>query len=108
MIDRAGHHEQQVRKPVDMADEELVDGRLQRNHPSLGAAADRARKVKRGARLDAAGQDEVRQRREVGLEPIDELLEALDIRVLEDRFCDAGRDLSFGSASRAPSASRSR
>jgi hypothetical protein len=48
--------------------------------------------VKRGAWLDAAGQYEVRQRREVGLEPIDELLEALDIGILEDRLCDAGRN----------------
>ncbi len=108
MIDRPRHDEQQVGQPVDIPDQKLMDGRLQRNHPPLGAAADRARKVERGARLGAAGQDEVRQRREGHLEPIDELLEALDIGILSATLVTRGEILSPGSASRAPSANRSR
>jgi hypothetical protein len=92
MIDRARHHEQQVREPVDIPDQELVDGRLQPDHPPLGAPADRPREVKRGAWRGAAGQDEMRQRRQVGLEPIDELLEPFDISLVEDRFGDARRN----------------
>ena len=92
MIDRARHHEEQIREPVDIPDQKLVNGWPQRDHPPLGTAADGARKVKRGARLGAARQDKVRQRSEVGLEPIDELLEALDIAILKDRLCDAGRN----------------
>jgi len=93
MIDRPRHDEQQVGQPVDVPDQKLMDGRLQRNHPPLGAAADRARKVERGASLGTAGQDEVRQRREGHLEPIDELLEAIDIGIPKRHLGDAWRDL---------------
>jgi hypothetical protein len=93
MVDRSRHDEQQVGEPVDVPDQELVDGRPQRHHPSLGAAADGAREVQRGAWLGTAWQDEVRERREAGLEPIDDLLEALDIGVLQDRLRHAGGNL---------------
>ena len=48
---------------------------------ALGAAADGARDVQRGAGRGAAGENEAAQRRQLGFEPIDQLLEARDVVV---------------------------
>ncbi len=45
----------------------------------LGAPADRARQVQQRAGGRSAGQDEPAQRRQLRLEPIDRLLERLDV-----------------------------
>ena len=86
MIDDAREDEQQVGQPVDVPHQDRVDGGRERNHPPLGAAADRPRDVERGAGRGAAGQDEVRQRRQFGLEPIDERFEPRDIGVADERL----------------------
>ena len=39
-VDDARHHEQQIGQPVDVAHQDRVDGRVERDHPPLGAAAD--------------------------------------------------------------------
>ena len=75
MIDDAREHEQQIGQPVDVADEHRVDRRLERDHPALGAAADRARDVQRGAGGVPPARMKRRERRQLGLEPIDQLLE---------------------------------
>jgi len=95
MIDGPRHHKQQIGEPVDVPNQDQVDWRPQRHHPALCAAADRAGKMQPGAGLDAAGKNKMRERRQLGFEPIDELLEALDIRVVKHRLRDAGRNL-FG------------
>ena len=46
---------------------------------ALGAAADGPRQVQQRAGRRSAGQDEPAQRRQFGFEPIDRLLEALDV-----------------------------
>ena len=83
MVDRARHDEQQIGQPVDVSNQDRVDRRLQRHHPPFGTAADRPRQCSARARLDAAGENEVRERRQLALEPIDQLLEPLDIGVSE-------------------------
>ena len=96
MIDRARHDEQHIREPVDVSNQDLVERRLQRHHAPLRTTADRPRHVQRRARLDAAREDKMRERGEIGLEPIDELLEALDVSVMKHRLRDAGSDLLGG------------
>jgi hypothetical protein len=92
MVNRTRHHEQQIGEPVDIPDQDLVDRRPQRHHAPLRTPADRPRHVQRGTGLDAAGEDKMRERGEIGLEPIDQLLEALDIAVMKHRLGDAGGD----------------
>ena len=90
MVDRARHDEEQVREPVDVSNQDLVDRRLERHHAPLRTTADRPRHVQRCACLDAAREDKMRERGEIGLEPIDQLLEALDVGVVKRRFRHAG------------------
>ena len=90
MVDRTRHHEQQIGEPVDIPNQDLVDRRLQRDHAPFRAAADRPRDVERGAGFDAAREDKMRERGKIRLEPIDQLLEALDIGVMKRGFRDAG------------------
>jgi len=92
MVDRPCHHEQQIGEPVDIPNQNLIDRRLQGHHAPLRAAADRPRHMQRGAGLDAACEDKPSERGKIGLEPIDELLEALDIGVMKRRLRDAGRN----------------
>ena len=50
MIDRPGHHEQQVRQTIQVDDEERLDrSATERDHAPLGAAAHRARQVQQRA-----------------------------------------------------------
>ena len=93
MIDDAGEDEEQIGQPVDVAQQHRIDRRIERHHAALGAPADRARDVERGAGRRAAGEDEAAQRRQLGLEPIDQLLEPDDVVVADDRFGDARREL---------------
>ena len=65
--------------------------------------------MQRGAGRRAAGEDEAPQRRQLGLEPIDQLLEPRDVVVAERAPSSRGRRACrAGSASWAPSANRSR
>ena len=48
-VDGAREHEQQVGQAVDVAQQHGIDGRLERDHAALGAAADGPRDVQRGA-----------------------------------------------------------
>ena len=93
---RARHHEQQIGQAVDVAQQHGIDRRLERDHPALGAPAHRPRHVQRGAAGTAAGQDESPERRHLGFETIDELLEARDVGVAEGRLGDAGGELVGG------------
>jgi hypothetical protein len=90
MVDRTRHHEQHIGEPVDIPNQDLVDWRLQRNHPPFRAAADRPRHVQRGAGPDTTREDKMRERGKIRLEPIDQLLEALDIGVMKRHLRDAG------------------
>ena len=79
----AGEDEEQVGEPVQVHERELVDlhllGRLERL--PLGAAADRARDVQPRSGLGAARQDEARQVRQLGVEPVAVVLERGDLLV---------------------------
>ena len=92
MVHRTRHHEQQIGEPVDIPNQDLIDRRLQRHHAPLRSAADGPRHVQRGAGLDAPREDKMRERGEIRLEPIDQLLEALDIGVMKRRLRDARGD----------------
>ena len=92
MIDPPSHHEQQIGEPVDIPNQHFIDRRLQCHNAPFRTAADRPRDVQCGAGLDAAREDKMRERGQIGLEPIDQLLEAVDIGVMKGRFRDAGRN----------------
>jgi hypothetical protein len=96
MVDRARHDEEQVREPVDVSNQDLVERRLERHHAPLRTPADRPRHVQHGAGRDATREDKMRERGEFGLEPIDQLLEALDVGVMKRRLRDTGSDLLGG------------
>ena len=63
MVDPSRHDEEQVGQPVDIPKQDLIDGRLQRDHTAFRAAAHCPRQVKPRTGLDAACEDEVRERR---------------------------------------------
>ena len=82
MIHGARQHEEQIRQPVHIREQMGLDRiRAKAHDRSLGAAAYRARDVQHGAGAVAAGQNEPAQRRQLGLEPVDPALEALDVGV---------------------------
>ena len=93
MVDGARHHEQQIGQPVDIPHQDRVDRRLEHHHAALRAAADGPRQVQPRTGRDAARKNKRRERRQIGFEPIDELLEALDIGVAKRRLRDTGGDL---------------
>ena len=74
-VDHARQHEEQIGEPVEYRTMQRVGRRLERDHAALGAAADGARHMQRGAGRRAAGQNKPGQRRQLGFEPIDERLE---------------------------------
>ena len=92
MVDRARHDEQQIRESVDVSNQDLLDRRPQRDHAPFGTAADRPRHVQHGACFDAAREDKMRERWEIGLEAIDQLFEALDIGIVNHGLRHAGRN----------------
>jgi A/G-specific adenine glycosylase len=96
VIHGAGEHEQQIGQPVDVTDQDRIDWRVQRHDPPLGAAADGASDMQRGARGRAAGEDEPTQRRQRGLQTIDQLLEHYDLRVGDNGFLYPWRELLAG------------
>ncbi len=82
-IDRAGQHEQEVAQPVQVNDDRLRDVLPrcpgERDGQPLGAPADGAGQVDlRGGRR-AAGQDELRERLELVLEPVDRRFQPRDV-----------------------------
>ena len=65
----------------------------ERDASALGAAADRAREVQRAPAGDAAGEDEPAQRRQLGLEPIDQRSSRATSSSPSAAFVDARGDL---------------
>ena len=102
MIHSPREHEEQIREAIDVTEDDAFDRRLEGDDAPLGATADGPRHMQRGARLRSAGQDEAAERRSLGLEPIDQLLEPEDIAVPERDFGDAsGNSLGWISEARA-------
>ena len=93
MIGGTRQHEQQIRQAIHVANEHGVDWRLQPDDAALGSATDGARDVQGGAGGRAARENEAAQRRQLGLEPIDQLLEPLDVGIDQLRFRHAIRNL---------------
>ncbi len=58
VIDDAGEDEEQVGQAIHVAQQHRIDRRIERDHPALGAAADRPRHVERGAGRRAARENE--------------------------------------------------
>jgi hypothetical protein len=96
MIDHAREHEQQVGEAVDVSHQHAVDGWSQRHHPALRPAADRPGHVQRRTRGTPARQNETPERRQLGFEPIDQLLEPRHIVVAKHGFRDPGGELFAG------------
>ena len=92
MVGDACEHEQQIGQPVHVLDQDGVRRRRERDHPPLRAPAHRARDVQRGASVRATGQNEPAQRRQLGLQAIDQALQPSDVAVGERRLDDALRD----------------
>jgi hypothetical protein len=93
VVHRAGHDEEQIGEAIDISNQDRVDRRVQCYHTPLCAAAYGPCNVQRRAGSYPAGENEMRQRRQIGFESIDELLEALDVGVMKGRLRDAGRNL---------------
>ena len=91
MIGDSGENEQEIREAVNVAQQHRIDRRIEGDDAALGAAADGARDVQRGAGRGAAGENEAPQRRQLGLELIDQPLEPRDVLVVDHRFADARR-----------------
>ena len=79
MVHNTGENEQQIGQAIDVSNQHQIDGRLERHHPPLGAAADRPRNMQRGARGGAAGENEAAQRRQLRFERVNQLLQPHDI-----------------------------
>ena len=92
MIDPSRHHEQQIRQAIDIANEQRVNRRLQRDHPALRSSADRPGEVQPSRRLYSTGENDRGPGGQVAFKAIDQLLETLDIRIGDDRLGDARRD----------------
>jgi A/G-specific adenine glycosylase len=92
MVDGACHDEQQIRKAVDVPNEQRLDRRLQSHHSALGAAADRPRQMQRGARFRSARKNEVRERRKLRLQPVDPLFEPRNVGIVQRRFDEPRRN----------------
>lgn len=77
----ARHHEQQVGQPVQVLQQVRTQRftLMQRDHAALAAAADGACQMALGRRHAAAGQNEVAQRRQVGIERIQLAFQSQDI-----------------------------
>ena len=91
MIAGARHGEQQIGQPIDITDEERVDRGRERHEPSLDPATDRSRHMECGAGRGATRQDEMRQRRYLAIEPIDEALEPQDVGICQERLGETFR-----------------
>jgi hypothetical protein len=92
MIGSPGHREQQVGQAIDVAQQDAVYGRVERDHAPLSASAHRARDVEHGAALRASRENEPPQGWRFTIEAIDEAFEARDISVAERGLDDAVRD----------------
>ncbi len=88
--------EEQIGQAIHIAHEDRIDRRAERHDAPLRAAAHRSRDVEGGASGRAAGQDEAAQRRHFGVEVIDQVLEAHDMRVVDHGFGDARGELVGG------------
>ena len=58
VIDDASEDEEQVGQAIHVAQQHRIDRRIERDHPALGAAADRPRHVEGGAGRRAARENE--------------------------------------------------
>ena len=82
VVEIAARDEQEIRQPVDVARtsaETLLAGVLQLDDHPLGAAADRAREMQIGRGGRAAGEHEGAQRRKLGIERVDLVLQPLHL-----------------------------
>ena len=93
MVYHPREDEEQVGQAVDVAEQHGIDRRIERDHASLCAAADRPRDVQRGAGRASARQDETAKRRQLGFEPVDQLLEPENMVVVDHRLGHAWRKL---------------
>ena len=101
MIDGARQHEQQIRQPIDVRDQVRLDAvRAERHDRSLRATAHGPREMQQRARAIAAGQNKAAQRRQLGLETIDPVFEALNVGIGHGRLAHPLRDF-FGGIGKA-------
>ena len=88
-------YEQQIRQAIQVLARShaylLVPGKG--DNAALGAATDGARKLRAGGGTCAAGQDELLQRREIGVESFQQTFELADLLVA-DRLAPRNADLS--------------
>ena len=108
MVRRARHHEQQIGQPVEIHDDNRLDGLgAERDDPALGAAADGARLVQQRSGGRPPGRMNRRSGGSSRFERVDQLLEPLDVPVRTAAFVTRSAIRDRGSASRAPMAKSS-
>ena len=89
----AREHEQEIGQTIDVLQQQRIDGRLERDHASFRTPAHGTRDMERGSARRAACENEIRQRRQAGLEPIDQMFHPLDVTVTQQGFWNLRRDL---------------
>jgi len=89
-VDRARHHEEQVRQAVDVHEDFRFNGFIaERNDGSFGVPSDGPRYMPRSTGGGSSCQDESAKRRQLGLQQIDPLLESADVVRSHGGFADA-------------------
>ena len=78
--------EQEIGQTIDIPEQHGIDRRIERHHGALRPAADGAGHMERCAAGGPAGENEVLERRQTGLQTIDQLLEPRDVLVAQPRF----------------------
>ena len=111
IVDVAAGDEQQVRQAVDVFQgrraDRLVRQRGQFDHQALGAPAHGARDVQRGGAGRSARQHEGAQRRQLGVQRIDLVLEALDLGIADAQALACRLPPRSGTVRSAPTSNRS-
>ena len=90
MVSGTRQHEQQIGQAIHIRQQlgiHAID--TERDDRTLGTAADRAGEMQQGASLGSTRQDEAPQRRQFGVDPVDPVLETLDVFMSHRRLADA-------------------
>jgi hydroxypyruvate isomerase len=97
-VGAAGHGEEQIRKPIEVNDRQVVDrlDRRKRDAGTLSTTRNRTGMMKRGAGCVPSRKDELLQRFELGIETVNKILEALNIVIVHRMQGAAHRSIERG------------
>jgi len=91
-VDDTREDEKEIRQPIDVSYDERVGRRVERDDSALGTTANGSREMEGRSSRRATGQDKPGERRQFGLEPIDQGFEPCHVGVADGRFRHASGD----------------